>query len=93
MSDQDKCTGMKSNLLNNLYGIFMLVGPACTFAVGVVIIFRATINIDEFMSTMMMQVAPSQGFIAEMIAGILIETIVGFVLILYPICVFGGDDQ
>ena len=94
MSDQGKCTGMKSDLLNNLYGILMMVGPLFTFAVGCTIIFTAMCNFDTFMYVMGLQVLPSQKLIAQMISSLLIEIITGIVLILYPIFVLlRSDDQ
>ena len=96
MSDQDKCTGMKSHVPDYLYRILLVVGPIFTFAVGCVIVLTAMCLFDEFMSTMTMQVTPSQEVIADMIASILMYAIIGTVLILYSISLFfisGGDDQ
>ena len=96
MSDQGKCTGMKSDLLNNLYGILMMVGPIFTFAVGCEIIFTAMCHFDSFMYVLGLQVLPSREVIAELFASLLIEIIIGIVLMLHPIFVFlmsGGDDQ
>lgn len=96
MSDQEKSTGMESHVLDYLYRILRIVGPIFTFAVGCVIVLTAVCLFDEFMSTMTMQVTPSQGVIADMIASILIYAIIGTVLILYSISLFfilGGDDK
>ena len=96
MSDQEKSTGMKSHVLDNLYGVFILVGSIFTFAAGGTLVFTAVCCFDEFISIMMMQVTPSQEDIVGMVASILMYAIIGIVLMLYSIVVFsmlGGDDQ
>ena len=94
MSDQNKCVGVISYLVDCLYRILLIVGPIFTFAVGCEIIFTAMCHFDSFMYVLGLQVLPSRGVIAEMFASLLIEIIIGIVLMLHPIFVLlRGDDQ
>ena len=95
---------MKLYRYNNLHRNFMLVGSIITFAVGGTIVFSAVCLFDTFSYESLFQVALDPKETEIIIRTIFAYTIIGSVLMLYPIIALanfylddckdkGGDDQ